>query len=492
MKKLGSSLILGVVCALSLNAQLGSIDSSFNVGSGFGPDRWTGRCEAILQQPDGKLLVSGEFSEFNGDTLKKLLRLNLDGSRDPSFTFSNSYGLPQGWLYSIKALALQSDGKILIGGDFDEVEGQAFHHIARLNSDGSLDQSFNPASGFDQAVHSIAVQPDGKIVVGGLFSRYDFVSGGAQVPVSGIARLNPDGSLDGGFNTGTGFGGGTGIGQRQVFQLALQPDGKILVGGQFGSFNGDTCLLLTRLHSDGSRDLSFNANANFAPVAGFYGQVYGLKLLPNGQIIISGNYGNNASPVSGLDRLHADGRVDTAFRISHSTDLRCFAFDRQADGKLLAASRNFGLPSEAYVLERIKLDGSLDSSFPKRFVNEAVQDIVVQQDGNITFVGYFNYNPIGIMRLIGDTPSGLGRQEKTVGSFALFPNPAQDLVFLSAYPAGAQLLISDLQGREWHRQSLPEGGFTINTGDFVPGLYLVQILFQDQVYRQKLRIALRP
>lgn len=454
-------------------AQTGIIDPDFNLGSGFGPDQWTGKCETIVQQPDGKLLAGGQFTEYDGNTARYLVRLNLDGSPDESF----SSQFDEGWGYNVREIVLQNDGKIIIGGAFSEINGVPRNRIARLNNNGTLDETFNPMSGFNQEVTALAIQPDGKILAGGLFTTFDFEWGGAQISVNGLARLNSDGSLDTTFNVGTGFSGSTGIGQRQIHKIVVQPDGKILVGGHYSSYKGNSSVLLTRLNSDGTIDNTFNANANFSQaIDGFYGQVYALKLLPDGKIMIGGNYGNTNSAAFGVDRLHPDGSLDTTFQITHSTEIRCFALDIQPDGKVLAANVNFGAPSEAFVVERYHTDGSLDTSFPKKYVNRDVKDLIVQNDGNITFVGYFDYNPTGIMRLIGDSPVSTTRPEKPVLDFNVYPNPAGKFITVTHLPAASSLIISDVKGKVvYHSQTQNEQIKTINTGNFPNGIYLVRL-----------------
>src|SRR6185437_1814069 len=126
----------------------------------------------------------------------------------------------------VRVLAVQADGKILAGGDFTSIGGQTRNQIARLNPDGSLDTSFDPNA--NSEVRAIAMQADGKILVGGSFSSI-----GGQ-PRNDIARLRPDGSLDASFDPNVTNATGTGA----VFAIAVQADGKILVGGVFTSIGG--------------------------------------------------------------------------------------------------------------------------------------------------------------------------------------------------------------------------------------------------------------
>jgi uncharacterized delta-60 repeat protein len=446
-------------------AQIGSIDPDFNPGTGFGPDQWTGKCETIVQQPDGKLLVGGQFETFNDEEVIYITRLNKDGTRDLSF----SSPLEDGWGNLVIVIELQSDGKILIGGNFRQTGEQSQLGIARLNTDGSFDQDFIPPAGI-QNVSTLAIQPDGKIVLGNLI------------------RLNADGSIDDTFNAGTGIGGGQGFGGVRVNTVAVQPDGKILIGGHFGSYNETQSILLARLNSDGTLDESFNANANFSQaIDGFYGQVYAIKLLPDGKIMIGGNYGNTNSTAFGVDRLNSDGSLDTTFQITHSTEIRNYTLDIQPDGKVLAANVNFGAPSEAFVVERYNTDGSLDETFPKKYVNRDVKDLIVQKDGNVTFVGYFDYNPIGIMRLIGDAPVSTITSGKPVFNFNVYPNPAGKFITVTHVPAASSLVISDITGKVvYHAHTQNEQKTTINTSNFPDGIYLVRMLKNGTAVTKKL------
>lgn len=133
----------------------------------------------------------------------------------------------------------------MIGGGFTAFNGASRNYIARLNADGSLDTSFNPGTGRNRWVDTTAIQADGKILIGGDFTSYNGTS------INRIARLNEDGSLDTSFNPGTGAG-------NWVFTTALQPDGKILIGGFFTSYNSISRSGIARLNADGSLETSFN------------------------------------------------------------------------------------------------------------------------------------------------------------------------------------------------------------------------------------------
>jgi uncharacterized delta-60 repeat protein len=208
-----------------LNAD-SSLDLSFNPGSGANRVVF-----ALALQPDGKVLISGNFTAVDGVSRNGIARLNADGSLDRSF----DPGSGANW--RINALALQPDGKVLIGGGFTAVNGVTRNGIARLNADGSLDPSFDPrggVSGGDQGVYAFALQPAGKMLIGGVFTAVDGVSR------SGIARLNADGSLDPSFDP-RGVAGNT-------YAITVQPDGKVLMGG-FNRVDNQPWQGIMRLHN---------------------------------------------------------------------------------------------------------------------------------------------------------------------------------------------------------------------------------------------------
>lgn len=217
----------------------GSVDPAFNSGTGFDGEL----AEAILQ-PDGKILVSGWQSDYNGDSTECITRLNSDGTFDSTFIVGKS-GLSA--TSTISAIALQKDGKVIIGGKLlIDTGAYTYNKIARFNSNGSLDTKFYH-EGEDGSVSAIAVQSDDKIILGGSFTKYN------SVDCKGIIRLQADGSPDT-FSTGTGF-------DKSVSSIRIQDDGKILVGGDFTSFNGTTRGRIARLNSDGSLDTAFAAGS---------------------------------------------------------------------------------------------------------------------------------------------------------------------------------------------------------------------------------------
>lgn len=213
-----------------------------NIDSSFSPPMFTTSVLSLSVQPDGKIIAVGG----------SINRLNPDGSNDVSFDVGTGfYGGPGG--YGLWSTALQSDGKILVGGSFSSFNGFSQNNLIRLNTDGSKDESFNIGSGFNnngEFIGSIAIQTDGKILVGGDFTTYNGLS------QNKLIRLNTDGTKDESFNIGSGFNG-------NVRGITIQNDGKILVTGSFNTFNGLTQVSLIRLNQNGTKDNTFNIGSGF-------------------------------------------------------------------------------------------------------------------------------------------------------------------------------------------------------------------------------------
>ena len=221
----------------------GSLDTSFDPGTGA-----DGEITAAVLQPDGRIVVAGRFTSFNGFTHNGICRLNANGSVDQTFGLGNGINNP-----AALALALQSDGRIIVGGQFTQVDLTLRNNLARLNTNGSVDLSFDPGpNGPSGDVNAIVIQPDGRIVIGGTFIGYNGFARG------GIARVLGNGALDPSFDSGVGTGG-------NVFALALQHNGQIVLGGRFTQYWGPIAPLL-RAFSGTARSIS---DLILCPTVGF-------------------------------------------------------------------------------------------------------------------------------------------------------------------------------------------------------------------------------
>lgn len=308
----------------------GSRDSSFDVGSGallgFGP----GSPRALAVQPDGRILIAGQFDTFAGATRGCIVRLNSDGTVDSSFT---TPGLGAEWP-GILAVVVQPDGKLLIAGRFTNYAGVIRRRIARLHPDGSLDLTFNAAvvwsDGADNDINALQLQPDGRIVIGGSFSSYSGVSR------NGVARLFSDGSLDASFDPGAGVTFSAAAGR--VETLVLQPDGKVLLGGRFDTV--DTLLRknLARLNANGSADASFD------PGPGTNLPVYALALEPSGRLWVGGQFTNcRGVPRGRLARLVAFVPAPAAYCTAGTSTNGCVPAMSSSGTPSASASAGFSL-----------------------------------------------------------------------------------------------------------------------------------------------------
>lgn len=348
-------------------------DPDFVSGTGGGEAGSTVR--AIVETPDGKLIIAGDFANYNGTGINRVARLNSDGSLDTSFDVGSG---ANNLVYSA---ATQSDGKVIIGGIFSAYNGSNISYLARLNTDGSLDTGFNIGTGPTNSVDTIAVQPDGKIVIGGAFTSFNGTS------INRITRLNSDGTLDAGFNVGTGAGS-------IVNSIAIQPDGKILIGGSFTSYNGTSINRIARLDSDGTLDASFTVGT------GAGGTVNAVSIQSDDKILISGSFTSYAGTSRNrIARLNSNGTLDTGFVIGTGPNNIVNSVVSQPDGKVLVAG-TFTTYNGAAInrIARLNSNGSFDSDFNTGAgANNSIYRVVVLSTGKIILSGSFNsYNSIKV------------------------------------------------------------------------------------------------
>ncbi|HAI77332.1 MAG TPA: hypothetical protein DCM08_13945 [Microscillaceae bacterium] len=315
--------------------QAANNDATFNIGTGF-----NGSVRALALQSSGRVIAAGNFTSFNGTTCNSIARLDTNGSFDAVFNIGTGFN------FSVSDIALQSDGKVIAVGEFTSFNGTTRNRIARLDADGALDATFAPpGTGFNSIVTSIVIQPDGKVILGGWFTSFNGTSR------SRIARLNTDGSLDTGFNPGSGF-------NNDVYCLALQSDGKVLVGGFFSSFNGTTCNRIARLNADGSLDTGFN------PGTGFNFDIRALAVQSDGKILAGGQFtAFNGSSINRIIRLNVDGSQDINFNPNLGFNNPVESILLQPDGKIWVGGffTSFnGVASNRLV--RLNANGSLDVS----------------------------------------------------------------------------------------------------------------------------------
>lgn len=264
----------------------------------------------VAVQADGRILVGGHFAAADGQSRTNLVRLHEDGTLDLSFD-SQAIGdseFPDG----TSALAVQADGKILVS------EGCAYctGALVRLNPDGTRDPGFVPVR-LAFGPQAMSIQTDGKILISGYFADVD------GVQRRNIARLNPDGTFDEKFAPGV---------DGPVRPLFIQADGKILLFGSFSTVAGQPRTNIARLNSDASLDASFNTSVD--------SWVNWCAIQTDGKIVLGGSFKVvNGQRRVGLARLHPDGRLDSDFNaeVGGSAYPAVSSLSIQADGKILVA-----------------------------------------------------------------------------------------------------------------------------------------------------------
>ena len=436
---------------------------------GFDPNA-NGAISLVVVQPDGKILIAGDFTALapNGGaavTRNLMARLNPDGTLDTAFNPNPSGG--------ILSIAVQADGKILVGGSFGIIGGQTRNRLARLDATTGLADSFDPHPVSD--VYAVAVQSDGKILVGGVFNGANSIGGAARNniarldPTTGLAdsfdpnaqgivqsiTVQPDGKIlvGGSFTGANSIGGATrnyiarldpATGLADSFNpfangglrsIAVQADGKIVVGGQFNFIGGQTRNFIARLDPTTGAADAFNPNANSF--------VYSIAVQADGKIL-AGGFFNGANSIGGAARNYI-ARLNATTGLADSFDpnvngVIVFAIAVQTDGKILVGgnfttlSPNGGATVTRNRVARLETDGRLDQTLNLSIVGGWVTATAVQPDGKILIAGRFS-------SVLGVTRNDIARLN-TDGTLdmAFDPNADLDVYSLAVQPDGKILV----------------------------------------------------
>jgi uncharacterized delta-60 repeat protein len=388
------------VCAFETN---GDVDTSFDAG------RITSATVfSCVAQPDGKVVVFGDFGKANEAGRKFLARFNADGTLDSSFVPSERFFLVgRGGLYG-PHLILQPDNKLLV---VDTDSDSRAVGIARLNSDGSLDVAFNPGRAISRdgssdgsgaatnpgRVNAAVLQSDGKVVVLGEFS-YIITGPGTSVARSGLARFNADGTFDSTYNPGAGLHiVAPDTGETQ-YLLVKQSGGKMILTGPFDTFDGHSIPGMVRLNTDGSFDSTFSPGS-----ATDFTKVDGCFVQSDDMILMFGRPASfNGVSHYGIVRLTADGAVDGTFTVAEFKNYgdpgEVTRVVQQADGKLVAVGLFHSLGAvTVHSIVRLQANGSRDATFDASSASgicgEVFTAAVRSSDQEIFAAGFFTtYN----------------------------------------------------------------------------------------------------
>lgn len=358
-------MIMAMVISILTGALTPNQVSALSANDGFNPGA-NGEVKTIALQSTGKILVGGSFTQLAGDTRNRIGRVNPDGSSDTGFN-PNANG-------AVNVILVQPDDRILVGGSFTSIAGATRHNLARLNADGTIHSTFSHRT--DAQVHAIALQADGKILVGGEFTQV-LVGTSSIYDRLRLMRLNADGTMDNSFEPD--FNG-------KVYAIAVQTDGRILVGGEFTTVNGQTREKIVRLNKDGSIDPTFSASTDWS--------VRAVAVQKDGKILLGGTFTTvNGTSRPGFARLYSHGAMDFTVNMDLGGTFKyVFSLAVQADGKVLLGGMFMTLKTEARTkIGRMNTDGTLDTDFNLSLglSDSRVNTIAVQPDGKILLGGTF-------------------------------------------------------------------------------------------------------
>ncbi|MCC6327391.1 MAG: PxKF domain-containing protein [Acidobacteria bacterium] len=356
---------------------------------------------SVAIQADGKIVTAGYIR--NGTNLDfAVVRYNADGSLDTTFDTDGKVTTPIGSSNdSAFSVAIQPDGKIVAAGYGSNTGSHSDIAVVRYSPDGSLDSTFDidgkvttSVGNSNDVARSVAIQPDGKIVVAGY-------SIGATIDFA-VVRYNPDGSLDTLFDTDGKTTTAVGNGNDEARSVAIQRDGKIAVAGS--AFNGtNDDFAVVRYNADGSLDTTFDTDGMVTTQVGIsYDFAIAVAIQPDGKLVAAGSSTSASDDDFAVVRYNADGSLDTTFDTDGKVTTPVGNFHDyassvaiQPDGKIVAAGASRTGPFEDLAIVRYNPNGSLDTAFdadgkvttPVGNFSDVARAVAIQPDGKIVAAG---------------------------------------------------------------------------------------------------------
>ena len=510
--------IISAILPVASFAQAGSLDLSFDtdgiVSTPIGGD--DDYANAIAIQPDGKIVAAGY--SYNGvQDVFALARYNTNGSLDNTFDADGIVTTTIGTSGNrAHAVALQSDGKILVAGySYSSATGNDFT-LARYNANGSLDNSFDadgivitPLGGFtNDRAFSVAVQSDGKIVAAGY--QTDIVSTQRDFA---LIRYLANGNLDNTFNVDGIVSLSIAPGNDEGRSVIVQDDGRIIVAGYSYDFTTRE-FAMVRFNTDGSLDNSFDTDGIVTSSIGSGSTddaAYSAALQDDGKIVVAG-YTNGTSYDYAVVRYNINGSLDfsfgtdgivvTSIGTSGTSSDEAHAITLQTDGKIVVA----GHADEDFSMARYDADGSLDNSFDtdgtlytdvsSPSFNDKIEGVSLQSDGKIVAVGYSGNGSdydFTVARYNNTEATGISLDADQSSNISIYPNPFSSSAILHINDAlkNTQITIYNVFGQAVkHFANLSGQTIVLNRDNLPSGLYSLLVTQDNEILsRNKFFIA---
>lgn len=446
----------------------GAFDHTFMAGNGFNDVVYE-----VVQLPDGRYIAGGEFTTFRGRPSRGIACITQAGELDTTFQIGS--GIVTVGMKGVCSLVVDAEGGIIVGGEFEEYNGIDRISLLRLNDDGTLDTNFHPFS--DPAtfagrpdIYDIAIQANGQILVGGDIHWID-------PHPDDLGRFNSDGTPAHFTGVGSGF-------SNKVLGLAVQPDGRIVCGGQFSTYSGQNVQdNFCRLMPNGAVDWSFDLGVYAV------GDVRRVDIQPDGKILFAGGFTTN----SGIARVHDSGNRDFTFEAGEGVLGRGIHLIQ--DGRVLVACSEIDqVPQQG--LARLNANGSTDVSFGQADPEwdvwphgyDQVNSIIMNDAGMIIAAGDFRqmrgHGANGIVRLYNDVTTDIIESSSFISDKKILagPNPTTGITYVrlpeSKVFADVEIDVYDGIGQLVYRSTERQADSTLqlDLSGLSAGPYLMQVI----------------
>ena len=499
----------------TISAQYGVLDSTFNsngiVKTGFTTSFCQSKSSYVLSS--GKIIACG-FSRVGTTNDFAIAKYNIDGSLDNSFSSDGKVTLNIGTGFSVaNCIIEQADNKIIVGGYARNSSNKDFA-LARFNSDGTLDNSFDGDGilltdfglGYEEEIYSINIQNDGKIVVAGTSSNNI-----ATISYFALARYNVNGTLDNTFSSDGLVTSSIGSSNNDaLYSMDIQNDGKIVAeGSTYNTSITNFNMAIARYNIDGSFDNTFNSNGKLILNIGF--SAYSVKSTNDNKLIVGGLVKNTYDDFI-ITKINNNGTLDNSFGPSldgtcivdfFSSDDVLLSLVIQNDNKIVCAGSSY-ITGNDIALLRINQNGTLDNTFNGNgkivtntsLSNDIANSVSIQNDGKIIISGYSNNGTIDEFVLVRYTSGiSLNIDNMYINDVYIYPNLVDKNTLINySFVNGKHLNINllDINGR-LVKNLLDNNSYETDNQILIPsdissGLYYIQFISEKWMENIKLTI----